>query len=282
MTIPKSSHKILIFFSILNIQALLAQDISVMTYNIRLDVASDGINQWSNRKEKIISQIKYYSPDIFGLQEALFHQLEYVSENLPDYEWYGVGRDDGKKAGEFSPIFFNKRLFEKEKNGTFWLAEDITKPGKGWDAALPRIASWVQLRNRKTGKQFIVYNTHFDHVGKMARTESFKLIANQAKANATSMPAIIMGDLNTVPEEESIAGFKQTQIWQDAFEVAKIKHGPTCTFNGFSPVHPERRIDYIFCNQDFEVKSYLSISEIYDGVFPSDHWPVLASLRFKK
>lgn len=259
-----------------------AQNISAMTYNIRLDMASDGINQWSGRKEKIISQIKFYSPDIIGFQEVLFHQLEYLSAQLPDYAWCGVGRDDGKNAGEFSPVFYHKRLFEKVNEGTFWLAEDISKPGKGWDAALPRIATWVQLRNRKTGKEILVYNTHFDHVGKIARKESLKLIAHQANAHASSIPAIIMGDLNTVPEEESVSSFKQTGIWQDAFDIAKMKHGPVCTFNGFSPTHPERRIDYVFCNKYFDVERYLVISEIYDGVFPSDHWPVLVTLSLKK
>lgn len=282
MTICKSIFLSLICILIWWTNPVHAQEISVMTYNIRLDVASDGINQWSNRKEKVISQIKYYSPHIFGLQEALSHQLQYIAENLPDYEWCGVGRDDGNKAGEFSPIFFNKSLFEKVKDGTFWLAEDTSRPGKGWDAALPRIATWVQLKNRQSGREFIVYNTHFDHVGKVARTESLKLIAKQANANSSSIPAIIMGDLNTVPEEESISSFKQTGIWQDAFEFAQIKHGPVCTFNGFSASHPERRIDYIFCNKYFEVKRYLVISEIYDGVFPSDHWPVMVLLSLKK
>lgn len=282
MTNFRITISIFFFAGVVLCNSLHAQNISAMTYNIRLDMASDGINQWSARKEKVISQIKFYAPDIIGFQEVLFHQLEYISEQLPDYGWCGVGRDDGRKAGEFSPVFYNKRLFDKINDGTFWLAEDISKPGVGWDAALPRIATWVQLRNRKTGKEIIVYNTHFDHVGKIARKESLKLIAAQSNSRTASIPAIIMGDLNTVPEEESVSSFKQAEHWKDAYDFAKIKHGPVCTFNGFSPTHPERRIDYIFCNRYLDVERYLVISEIYDGVFPSDHWPVLVTLTLKK
>ena len=143
-----------------------------MTYNIRFDNPDDGDNRWDKRKEFLADQIRSQEPDVLGIQEGLLHQVAFLAESLPDYEYVGVGRDDGKKKGEF----YNSRKLRLTDSGTFWLSETPSKVSVGWDAALPRICTWARFLPAAGGKSLVVFNTHFDHKGAKARYESARLI----------------------------------------------------------------------------------------------------------
>src|SRR5690606_24570908 len=140
--------------------------------------------------------IQFHDFDIFGTQEGLKHQLDYLQEEMPGYAYIGVGRDDGKDAGEYAAIFYKKELFELLDKGNFWLSEDTTKPNKGWDAVLPRICSWGKFKEKSSGLVFFFFNTHFDHVGTIARQESAKLILNKINKTTGTSPTIVTGDFN--------------------------------------------------------------------------------------
>ena len=145
-----------------------ADPIRAMTFNIRLDIASDGANAWPHRRQMVAALIRHEAPDLLGTQEVIVHQKEYLEAQFPDYTFVGVGRDDGEKAGEFSPLAWRNDRFEMLDSGTFWLSPTPEVPSKGWDAALPRVATWALLRDLRSGRMIRVLNTHFDHVGTQA------------------------------------------------------------------------------------------------------------------
>jgi len=217
------------------------------------------------------------------LQEALYGQITDIQKNLPDYEWFGVGRDDGKKAGEFSPVFFKKSEFILLKHGTFWLSETPDKPSKGWDAALNRIVTWGKFQSKVTGKQFIVFNTHFDHRGVEARKESAALIRKKIEEMTydNALPAILTGDFNLTPDQEPILLIKK--YLSDAREISQEPpYGPAGTFNGFKWDAPlKERIDYIFVNDKVKVLKYAILTDSKDQRYPSDHLPVFAKIQLK-
>ena len=259
-----------------------AQKLSLMTYNIRLDVASDGENAWPNRKAYWASQVAFYEPDIFGIQEALPHQVTDIQTLLPNYNYIGIGRD-GEGRGESSNIFYLKDRFQVLQENTFWLSETPDKISKGWDAALNRVCTYGLFKDRKTKQTFWVFNTHLDHMGELARTNSILLILSKIKAlNTKNYPVFFMGDFNTEPNEERIINLKKEM--NDSQDIAKTKpFGPTGTFNAFQ--HQEavtKRIDYIFLSKDnpFTVEKYAILSDSKDLKYPSDHLPVYIELKF--
>ncbi len=258
--------------------------INVMSFNIRYDNPKDGKQNWHNRKENTVRMINFYDLDIIGMQEVLVHQLNYLKENLNQYKSVGVGREDGKEKGEFAPVFYRKDRFEELKSGTFWLSETPEKISKGWDAALERIASWVVLKDKTTGKEFIFINTHFDHRGKKARVESAKLLKQKAKELSGDLQLILTGDFNLVPESEGI----QTLLKADgdntvvnSSSIAKYNYGPDWTTCGFDnrPFEVRKVIDYIFLKNVPTVHRYAVLSEMLNDVFLSDHCPVFVQLE---
>ena len=160
---------ILIFSSLSCTQK--SASINTMSFNIRYDNPEDGVQNWHHRKENIVRMINFYDLDIIGMQEVLVHQLNYLKTHLGQYQSVGIGREDGKEQGEFSPIFFKANRYEELKSGTFWLSETPEKVSKGWDAALERIATWVVLKDKSSGKELIFMNTHFDHKGRLSATK---------------------------------------------------------------------------------------------------------------
>jgi endonuclease/exonuclease/phosphatase family metal-dependent hydrolase len=259
------------------------QSLRIMTYNIRLDIASDGQNSWPNRKEFFLSQLKFYAPDIFGIQEALPNQVKDIANGLPEYDHIGTGRD-GVNKGESSNIFFNKDRFICARSGTFWLSETPDTISKGWDAALNRVCTYGYFRNKRSGKKFWVFNTHLDHVGEIARTKSIELIlARIASLNKDNAPVIFMGDFNSEPEADRILALKKTM--SDSRDVSIEKpFGPIGTFNGFRHDEPvTRRIDYIFISKGghIQVRKYAVLSDAKDLRYPSDHLPVYAEVLLK-
>ncbi|MCG6188877.1 endonuclease/exonuclease/phosphatase family protein [Maribellus maritimus] len=262
---------------------IFAQQMNIISFNIRYNTSNDGVNAWPNRVEMVSGLIRFHEADIFGMQEALVGQIEDLKTQLPEYEWFGVGRDDGMKGGEFSPIFYNPKKFILLEKGTFWLSETPEKPSKGWDAALNRIVTWGKFQSKVTGKQFLVFNTHFDHRGNEARKNSASLIYKKIRemVQNKNLPVILTGDFNLTPDTEPIQLLKK--YLNDSREVSEEPpYGPEGTFQGFKLDAPlENRIDYIFTYGEIDVKKYAALSEFTNHRFPSDHLPVFAKVVLK-
>lgn len=258
---------------------LSGQELKLMTYNIKYDNVNDTVNNWNDRKSGMVEFLKSHNPDFIGMQEVLFNQLDYLNTALPSYKTIGVGREDGKKKGEFSPIFYDTENFDLLESNTFWLSKTPSEISVGWDAALERVCTYGLFQNKTSNEKIWVFNTHFDHRGTKARIESAQLILKKIKMlNTEKLPVILMGDLNLMPEEKAIQGIKK--VMSDGFETSKTAAtGPKGTFNGFDIVAPiERRIDYIFTT-GFKVESYQHIDQrLPNGKHISDHLPVLATL----
>jgi len=259
-----------------------SQDLTLITYNLRLDVKSDRENSWSNRKDFWISQIQFYEPEIFGIQEGLPHQVQFIKEQLPEYDFVGEGRDGGNN-GEYSAIFYKKDKFVIEKHGTFWLSKTPQIKSIGWDANLPRICTYALVKNKISGNKFWVFNTHFDHIGKKARAKSARLILKKIrKLCSKNVPVILMGDFNALPENKVINILNSEM--NDSKEVTiQQPFGPVGTFNGFQYLkETTARIDYIFVDKELiKVKKYAVLNNSYKFKYPSDHFPVYVQLTFK-
>ena len=174
-----------------------SQDLKVMSFNIRLNVDSDKENSWTNRKQDAVDLLMYYHPDYFGVQEALPDQMRDLKSGLKNYDYIGVGRDDGKEKGEFSAIFYDTARLQVMKSGTFWLSETPAKPSKGWDPALNRICTYAVFKDKKSQKEFMALNLHFDHIGNIARVKSSELILKKIKEiNPKNLPVTVSADFN--------------------------------------------------------------------------------------
>lgn len=258
-----------------------SQDISVMTYNIKWDNTNDTVNNWNDRKEAMVDLLKHYQPNIIGMQEVVNGQLNYLVTNLPNFSSIGVGREDGKEKGEYSPILYDTKLFKVLKNSTFWLSDTPDKISVGWDAALERICTYALFEELKTKKQFWVFNTHFDHIGVKAREKSAELIVSKIKdLNVDNLPVVLMGDLNLTPDETPILYLKDA-LTDGQSITEKTFYGPTGTFNGFDQDRVlTNRIDYIFVDS-FNVLEYMHIDDrMENNKHISDHLPVLATISF--
>lgn len=259
-----------------------AQTVKVMSYNIRLDVASDGENRWDNRKNILTAQVLRFSPDFLGIQEALPQQMDYLDANLNSYKHIGVARDNGEREGEFSAIFYNASLYRVLQQSTLWLSETPDKPSFGWDAACRRICTYGLFENIKTNKKIWIFNTHFDHVGDVARINSAKMILAKIKeVNTKNLPFVLTGDFNLEDTSESIKLIAATL--SDSKTIAKKISGPNETFNGFITDKPAtKRIDYIFIPKTgVQVTDYKVIQELHSNRYPSDHFPVYTELKIK-
>ncbi|MBX3243749.1 MAG: endonuclease/exonuclease/phosphatase family protein [Acidobacteria bacterium] len=266
-----------------------AQPFRVMTFNIRYDEPRDGVNAWPNRKQKVADVIKKYEADIVGVQEALEHQLKDLETLLPEMDWCGVGRTDGTNTGEYSAIFYNRQRFELIKTETFWLSETPDKAGsKGWDAALPRIVTWAKFKDRKTGKEFFHFNTHFDHMGENARVNSSRLLLEKVSSIAKKKRAVVTGDFNanysTDVYKTIIEPAKNRKpILFDARRSSETEYvGVSSTFSAFKELVPENWIDHIFVNKDVRVLRFFAADDRPGGLWPSDHLPVVAEITFEK
>lgn len=257
----------------------------VMTYNIRLNTNADGVNAWPKRKQKVFDLIKKYNPDILGMQEVKYQQLTDLRKALPGYSYVGVGRDDGKKKGEFSPVFYKKERYTLLGQGTFWLSETPYKPGsKSWDAAITRICTYAHLKDVRTAKDFYVFNTHFDHKGERARGESAMLIQAKMKEIAGDKLLCVMGDFNFRPGTDAYKRMIENSGLADTYLIMKVKQpGNGATSGGFkvggNPAG--NRIDYVFTPAHTQLVS-CGIIEDNDGTYyPSDHLPYITELDYK-
>jgi len=276
--------RISILLFLFSSMSIAAQELNVMTFNIRYNNPGDSLDAWPYRKDKVSSQVLYYEAHVLGVQEALLGQLEDMLQSLPKYKYVGVGRDDGKQKGEYSAIFYDTSRLQAMQSKTFWLSETPEMPGsKSWDAAITRIVTWVKFRDLKTKKIFFAFNTHFDHIGQVARRESAKLLLQKVKEIAGNTPAVITGDFNAQPADEPIRVINDKSNplhLTDSKEISKTPHyGPTGTFNGFrNKERSDKPIDYIFLKGGWKVLKHATISETWEGRFASDHFAVLAKL----
>lgn len=254
----------------------------VMSFNIRYNTPSDSENAWPNRKDMAAGLIRFHDADFAGLQEALLGQIQDLDARLPNYDWFGVGRDDGDTEGEFTPIFYRPDRFELLEHDTFWLSDTPEVPGsKSWDTAITRIATWGIFRDRRHGREFLVLNAHYDHLGTEARKESSRLILEKIGEIAPDLPVVVTGDFNTKEDTEPYEIL--TGGLRDAYYASETPHyGPGSTWNDFREVQPGVRIDYIFVGPDVRVLRHGILSETMDGRFPSDHLPVLAEVELKE
>ncbi len=257
--------------------------IKVMTFNIRLDHAGDGEHNWQFRKSEASELINQKQVDIVGTQEVLKNQLDDLLTGCSSYASVGVGRFDGKEAGEYSAILYRRERFEVLESGNFWLSERPDVAGsKGWDAACERVVSWAKFKDLKSGKQFVFLNTHFDHIGVEARKKSALLLLAKAKMIAGELPVILTGDFNGTPDSEPVKLIINSGWLADAGKLARLSTGPQWSFHDFGRLAVEQRplIDFIFVTDHFEVMSYENIFAQIGNTFHSDHNPILVELQF--
>jgi endonuclease/exonuclease/phosphatase family metal-dependent hydrolase len=263
-------------------------DVKVMSYNLRYGTAKDGENHWDKRKDFMAETIKAANPDLLGTQETLGFQRDFLAEILPNYGVLAVGREDGKEKGEMTAIYWRKDRFEKVDGGHFWLSETPADAGsKGWDTSLPRMATWVRLKDKvKEGKPVLWVNTHFDHKGKVARIESAKLIRNRLGTLGKDCSLIVTGDFNSGEGSEpykALFDLRETDESpvRDSYRVAHPKHeeneGTTTPFQ--AAPSKGTRIDWIGVSRDWKVISAGIDHPDREGRTPSDHFPVNAVLR---
>ncbi len=291
--------------------AMNAQSLFVGTYNIRNHNSDDDRegNVWTTRCKVICDQMNFEDPDIFGTQEVLVGQLHDLIGSLDGYAYIGVGRDDGKEDGEYSAIFYKKDRIELIRHDNFWLSETPDRPSLGWDAACIRICTWGEFRQKDTGFKFYYFNLHMDHVGTVARREAAKLAVKKIKEIAKGAPVVLTGDFNVDQNDEIYTIFTTSGVLKDSYVCASHRFSENGTFNDFKPLlKSNSRIDHVFVSPAFDVNRYGMLTNMYwtrdtaadaDSVkgknapqeldftehtlrTPSDHYPVLVKMNYRK
>ena len=293
----------LLFLSVLVASAQML----VGSYNIRYKNAQDSLrgDLWTKRCQVICDQVNFMSPDIFGAQEVLYPQLQDMLRGLDGYDYIGVGRDDGERAGEYAAIFYKKNRVRLLSQGNFWLSETPERPGLGWDAACIRICTWGKFKNLRTKKKFYYFNLHMDHVGIQARREAAKLVVARIKEIAKGAPVVLTGDFNVDQYDEIYRIFTDSGVLKDSYVSARLRFAENGTFNSFkSDLFTKSRIDHIFVSPQTRVEAYGVLTnsywvpdtmtapsqkasdapqdisfQRYQRRLPSDHYPVFVRLQ---
>jgi endonuclease/exonuclease/phosphatase family metal-dependent hydrolase len=273
----------LVFVILLKTSVSYAQEIKLITYNIRLDAAADGVNQWDKRKHKVFELIKSQAPDVLCIQEGLPNQVQDLAKKFSHYFYVGVGREDGINKGEYSAIFFLKKKFKLITSQTFWLSPTPTVPGSlGWDAAITRICTYAKVMYLPSQKEVFVFNTHFDHMGETARVESAKLILQKMQELAAESPQILCGDFNSEPTGGAYRIIARSEAPKLTESTTQMPLSNKCTFTGFAINGGIcKQIDYVYYNEKFELKQNQIITQNDGQYYPSDHLPVMAILKLK-
>lgn len=276
---------------------------NLATYNLRLYNSGDSMvgDGWEARFPTLASLVRYHEFDIFGTQEGHRNQLDDLKNALPGFEYIGVGREDGKEGGEHSAIFYNTGKFDLVEHGDFWLSETPEVPGKkGWDAACPRICTWGKFRHKDSGREFLFFNLHMDHIGVQARLESAKLIRQKMQEIDSSLPVFLTGDFNFDQNEQGYKTITDDGTFRDSYVISDITYALNGTFNDFSAEnYSDSRLDHIFVTPGIEIEKYGVLTDTYrsdegtDSTFtsgnapkelvlhkyrartPSDHFPVV-------
>jgi len=261
--------------------------IKVMTLNIRYDNTEDSINAWPKRETQLCNFMKSEKPDILGMQEVLWNQYQVLDSALVDYSSTGVGRNDGAREGEMTPVFFRKEKFDMVRSITFWLSDFPDEPGSlGWGSSLPRIVTWMEFVEKKSHKHFFFFNTHFAHDSENARLMSSRVLLKEVNRISEGYPFIITGDFNMPPTSTGYSILtgpdESVPLLKDSYVITeKRPSGPIYTFNGFSENVKAARIDYIFVRNGMRVTDYKTIIKKEKGIYISDHWPVEAVVSFE-
>lgn len=279
--------KLIIFVSLLFLAMAYgkAEDkevLKIATFNLRMDTPSDGENVWFHRKDMVNDLIRFYGFDLFGTQEGFTHQLNDILR-LSDYRFIGVGRDDGKDAGEHCAIFYRSDRFKVLDQGDFWLSEHPEKPGRGWDGTCcNRICTWGKFEDLKNHKQFYFFNVHYEYEGDVARRESSNLMISRIKSIAGNQPVFLTGDFNAFPTEEPIRILNDSGFLNDSYKITKeAPFGPVCTYHGYdSTIKTEERLDYIWVTDSIQIDKYGVLTNTLYGHTPSDHFPVMVVAEF--
>jgi endonuclease/exonuclease/phosphatase family metal-dependent hydrolase len=272
------------FFLLIVLWAMAAparEPVELITYNIRLNTTGDGEHAWPYRKEQVMALLRFHRADIFCVQEALPGQVDDLAAGFPGFSYEGVGRDDGRREGEFSAIFYDAERFKKMDGGTFWLSETPGRVSFGWDAACRRVCTWVKLEDHASGGIFFIFNTHFDHVGEVARSESAGLILEKiGEISGGDLPVVLCGDFNLPPGSGPIGVIREKL--QDSYRISEQPpYGSVATYHGFTCDDPPgERIDYVFVSDGVKVLRYGALTDSRDRNFFSDHLPVLVTLEF--
>lgn len=259
------------------------QPLRAMTFNIRYDNPGDGEDAWPKRREAVATLIRFYAPDVLGLQEVLLRQRDQMMADIPGYAFLGVGRDDGRSAGEFAPLAYRTDRFDLVEQGHFWLSDTPDRPQAGWDAALPRIATWARLTDRTTGARLLVLNTHFDHRGEAARRNSAIQIRDWLAAERNGCERlVVLGDFNARPSQQPYLSITagDPPVLADARRLSETPpFGPPGTATAFDILRAdEEPIDYIFVEPGTRVIRFGVLTQHDGGRLPSDHYPVVADL----
>lgn len=247
------------------------ETIKLISYNLRNGRAQDGANAWENRRHATAQMLREEAPDLFGVQEAYLDQLQYIEAECPQYAYVGVGRDDGAQGGETMAVFYLKSRFDLLDSGTFWLSETPEKVSRGWDGACNRTATWVELRDKQTGKEFFYFNTHLDHMGKVAREEGIKLLVARIRSIAGKSPVIVGGDFNT-PVDSPI--FKPLTKYMKSVREKAVKSDSKGTFNGFGSAPDTIVIDHLYYHGGLKCLEFETLDGNYGAPYISDHYPI--------
>lgn len=253
--------------------------IDIATYNIRYDFEHDGINQWQYRKDHVFEQIREGNYDVIALQEVLHGPLQTFKE-LEDYDYFGLGRDDGKEAGEYNPIFYKKDKFKLLDKGVFWLSKTPDTPSSDWNSGCKRMLTYVCLETVQTGKQFVFVSTHLDNASELARVNQAQILLEFKENYAFDMPIIICGDFNAYPDSEPIK-LMESKI-NHVHNLTDNITGPLGTYNDFDhqvDVETLNKIDYIFVSEDIKVDNVCTHIKKHEGKFVSDHFMLTAKVE---
>ena len=256
--------------------------VTVMSFNIRCGSCEDlsDVNHWSKRKFLVAQVIRAAKVDVVGLQEAELFQVQDLAALLNDFDWVGVGRDDGQAQGEMNAVLVRRARFSIAAQQTLWLSETPEKVSRGWDAACNRTVALLTLQSKFTGRTWQFLNTHFDHEGQVARMESARQIAALVQPLLGKTPVVLVGDLNGTP---SFAGYKT--LTGPLLDAARISVRPAAggdmTFNGFGKdLQPGNKIDYVLVSPGVKVQTHRVITDQPHGLYPSDHFPIASLLSF--
>ena len=263
-----------------------ATPLRVMSFNIRNSGAKDGKNGWPHRRATFFKVIRDFDPDLLGLQEVLADQHDAAVADLPGYTVSGVARDDGNRKGEWALVAFRTARFDLVGHGDFWLSDTPDKPSLGWDAACVRICSWVRLRDKVSGGDLIFADTHWDHVGVVARRNAAALIKRKLPALSAGSPVVLVGDLNSTEEDDWLPALLhadhpgEAQLTDSFREVHPHRSPDEASFHGFHGGTSGERIDYVLHGPEFRATAADIVRTAGpDGRFPSDHYAVTAVLE---
>ncbi len=263
-------------------------ELNIMTFNIRYGLANDGENHWNNRKDQVYQVIRQNSPDIIGLQEALRFQIDEILANVPEYAMIGEGRDGGNK-GEYTAILYHTKKFDIAESSTFWLSETPNTPSLHWGNAFVRTCTYGRFIEKKLGRSFYIYNAHLDHISQISREKSAELMMKMVFQRSRPVPFILIGDFNVVENNSVIKYLKGEKLGEnsapisliDSFRAIYPTEKNVGTFHSFTGKAYEEKIDYIFVSPDIKVLGTNIIRTSKNGLYPSDHFPVVAKIELK-